>query len=413
MTNKRRNPFRRRLALVAIPATVAAACFGGAAVSAPNATVTTITVNTLPIANALPLDLGIQKGFFAAQGIEIKKNTLQSGNDIVLALANNNGDVGYIGYTPAMIGRTQGIPITVVAASETEGTSEADNWQNVVVRGSSSIRTPADLVGKTIALNALKGVAEIVVRGALDKRGVDSSQVKYTVMPFPAMPAALASGLVDAVHTPEPFMSQILAAGGRIVLAPGPELGKYFPNGCYCAREDWVRQNPGLVTRFRTAINQSLVYANSHPDEIRALLPAAIRNIRLPTWSPLVDRVQLLTLAQLAKKYGAITTLPNMTRFVPSFVEGGRTLQATVGQGSFLTLRLDGKVVTTLRPGKYTVAVADRSATDNFHLIGAAVNKSTGVTQRQNATWILNLRKGVYRYLSDGSTRRKGSFRVA
>ncbi len=165
--NKR---FRRRLALVAIPAAVAAACFGGAAVSAPNATVTTITVNTLPIANALPLDLGIQKGFFAAQGIEIKKNTLQSGNDIVLSLANNNGDIGYIGYTPAMIGRTQGIPITVVAASETEGTSEADNWQNVVVRGSSSIRTPADLAGKTVALNALKGVAEIVVRGALDKR---------------------------------------------------------------------------------------------------------------------------------------------------------------------------------------------------------------------------------------------------
>ena len=408
--NKR---FRRRLALVAIPAAVAAACFGGAAVSAPNATVTTITVNTLPIANALPLDLGIQKGFFAAQGIEIKKNTLQSGNDIVLSLANNNGDIGYIGYTPAMIGRTQGIPITVVAASETEGTSDADNWQNVVVRGSSSIRTPADLVGKTVALNALKGVAEIVVRGALDKRGVDSGQVKYTVMPFPAMPAALASGLVDAVHTPEPFMSQILAAGGRIVLAPGPELGKYFPNGCYCAREDWVRKNPGLVTRFRAAINQSLVYANSHPDEIRALLPAAIRNIRLPTWSPLVDRVQLLTLAQLAKKYGAITTLPNMTKFVPSFVEGGRTLQATVGQGSFLTLRLDGKVVTRLKAGKYTVAVADRSATDNFHLTGAGVNKSTGVRQRQNATWILNLRKGLYRYLSDGSTKRKGSFRVA
>ena len=367
--NKR---FRRRLALVAIPAAVAAACFGGAAVSAPNATVTTITVNTLPIANALPLDLGIQKGFFAAQGIEIKKNTLQSGNDIVLSLANNNGDIGYIGYTPAMIGRTQGIPITVVAASETEGTSEADNWQNVVVRGSSSIRTPADLAGKTVALNALKGVAEIVVRGALDKRGVDSGQVKYTVMPFPAMPAALASGLVDAVHTPEPFMSQILAAGGRVVLAPGPELGKYFPNGCYCAREDWVRKNPGLVTRFRAAINQSLVYANSHPDEIRALLPAAIRSIRLPTWSPLVDRVQLLTLARLAKKYGAITTLPNMTKFVPSFVEGGRTLQATVGQGSFLTLRLDGRIVTRLRAGKYTVAVADRSTKDNFHLTGGS-----------------------------------------
>ena len=64
------------------------------------------------------------------------------------------------------------------------------------------------------------------MRGALDKLGIDSSSVKYTVMPFPAMPAALASGLVDAVHTPEPFMSQILAAGGRVVLAPGPVLGR-------------------------------------------------------------------------------------------------------------------------------------------------------------------------------------------
>jgi NitT/TauT family transport system substrate-binding protein len=391
--------------------TAIAACFGTVAGATPKATVTTVTVNTLPIANALPLDLGIQKGFFAAQGIEIKKTLLQSGNDIVLALANNNGDVGYIGYTPAMIGRTQGIPITVVAASETEGTSEADNWQNVVTR-SNSIRTPADLVGKTIALNALKGVAEIVVRGALEKRGIDSNSVKFTAMPFPAMPTALANGQVDAVHTPEPFMSQILAAGGHIVLAPGPDLGKYWPNGCYCAREDWVRKNPGLVQRFRAAINQSLVYANSHPDEIRALLPAATRNIRLPTWSPLIDRAQLLTLAQLAKKYGAITTLPNMTKFVPSFVEGGKTLQGTVGQGSFLTLRLDGEIVTKLRAGKYTVAVVDKSTTDNFHLAGSGANRSTSVAKQENATWIVSLKKGAYTYSSDGRAKKKRIVRV-
>lgn len=409
---KRRQP--ARLVLLVVPlAVAAAAAFGGVAAGAPSATVTTVTVNTLPIANALPLDLGIQKGFFAAQGIEIRKNTLQSGNDIVLALANNRGDIGYIGYTPGMIGRTQGIPISVVAASETEGATEADNWQNVVVSGSSSIRTPQDLVGKTIALNALKGVAEIVVRGALDKLGVDSGSVKYTVMPFPAMPTALSSGLVDAIHTPEPFMSQVLAAGGRIVMAPGPVLGRYFPNGCYCAREDWVRRNPGVVRRFRTAMNQSLTYANSHPDEIRALLPPAIRNIRLPTWSPLVDRVQLLNLARLAKKYGAIETLPNMTKFVPSFVEGGRTLQATVGQAAFVTLRLDGRVVTRLRAGKYTVAVSDKSTRDNFRLAGAGVNRATSVARRENATWILTLRKGVYRYSSDGASKRKGTIRVS
>ena len=96
--------------------------FGATAAGAPakpQATVT-ITVNTLPIANALPMDLGIKKGFFAEQGIEITKRTLQSGNDIVLALQNSSGEIGYIGWVPAMIARTQGIPVTAIAASEVE-----------------------------------------------------------------------------------------------------------------------------------------------------------------------------------------------------------------------------------------------------------------------------------------------------
>ena len=154
------------------------------------------------------------------------------------------------------------------------------------------------------------------------------------------------------------------------------------------------------------------MYSNSHPDEIRALLPAATRNIRLPTWSPLIDRKQLLELARLAKKYGAITTLPNMTKFAPSFVEGGRTLQATAGPGAFLTLRLDGKIVTRLRAGRYTVAVADQSTTNNFHLTGKGVNRSTSVAKQETATWILTLRKGMYRYSSDGAAKRTRTFRV-
>jgi NitT/TauT family transport system substrate-binding protein len=159
-----------------VVAILAATVFSGAATSAPTARqakLATITVDTLPIANALPMDLGIKKGFFEKQGIEIKKNTLQSGNDVVLALANHNGEIGYLGYVPMMIARTQGIPFTAVAASEVEGTSEADNWQNILVKGSSSIRTPADLAGKTIAVNALKGVGEVMIKAALQKRGVN------------------------------------------------------------------------------------------------------------------------------------------------------------------------------------------------------------------------------------------------
>jgi NitT/TauT family transport system substrate-binding protein len=408
---------RARLLGAAIVGVAALTAFGGAAASAPGtahkAQLTTVTVDTLPIANGFPLDLGIKHGFFEQQGIEIKKTTLQSGNDIVLALANKSGDVGYVGYVPAFIARTSGIPVTVVAASDVEGTSEADNWQNILVKGSSSIRTPADLAGKTIAVNALKGVGEVMIKAALKKQGVDPNSIKLLAMPFPTMRTALANGQVDAIWTPEPFMSQALGDGARIVMAPGPVLGKFWPIGTYVALQDWTKRNPGLAKGFRTALNQSLEYAQGHPEEIRALLPAALQNIRLPIWSPLIDRDQLLTLAKYTKEFGVISTLPNFTQLVPNTIVSGHTLQGTVGPGFTISLLQDGKPVKSLTAGSYTFVVGDRSSAHNFHLTGPGVNKKTSVAKTGRSTWTLTLKKGTYRFQCDPHrTQLKGSFTV-
>jgi NitT/TauT family transport system substrate-binding protein len=413
------NRSRRRGRLLAAATIVGAVAvlgvFGGSAASAPRDNVT-ITLDTLPIANGLPLDLGIQKGFFSQQGIDIKKVTFQSGNDIVLALSNHQGDVGYLGYVPMMIARTQGIPMTLVAASEVEGTSEADNWQNILVKGSSSIRTPADLAGKTIAVNALKGVGEVVIKAALQKVGADPNSIKLVAIPFPTMRTALSNGQVDAIWTPEPFLTQALTQdGARIVMAPGPVLGNYFPNGGYAALHDWTAKNPGLAKRFRTAINQSLAYAQTHPDEIRALLPAATRNVRLPVWSPLIDRKQLLQLAKYAKQYDVISTLPNFTQLFPSDVRSGTAtglLEGTVGPTARIVMRSAGTNAVRLDPGKYVVVVKDLSKKLNFHLVGPGVNKKTGTGQTGTVRWSISLRPGRYAYSSDTGGLR-GSFRVS
>src|SRR5919202_3417144 len=247
----------KRIVLLAAVAGAIVATFSGAAASAPTTAarpLATVTVDTLPIANALPLDLGIKKGFFSAQGIEINKRTLQSGNDIVLALANNNGEIGYLGWVPMMMASTQGIPLSAVAASEVEGTSEGDNWQNILVKNDSSIRNPSDLAGKTIAVNALKGVGEVMIKAALKKRGVNPNSIHLLAMPFPTMRTALRNGQVDAIWTPEPFLSQALNLdNARVVMAPGPVLGKFWPIGGYAALGSWIRRNPALFKKFRAA----------------------------------------------------------------------------------------------------------------------------------------------------------------
>jgi NitT/TauT family transport system substrate-binding protein len=372
---------------------------------------TTITLNTLPIANGFPLDLGIQKGFFRAQRIEINKRTLQSGNDIVLALSNRNGDIGYVGWVPAMIARTQNIPLTAVAASDVEGTSNADNWQNILVRSDSDIRQPSDLAGKTIAVNALKGVGEVMIKAALRKRGVNPDSIRLLAMPFPTMPAALRNRQVDAIWTPEPFMTQALNDGARVVMAPGPVLGRFWPIGTYVAHNDWVRNNPALARRFRTAMHRSLTYAQSHPNEIRELLPAATRNVRLPIWSPLIDRAKLRQLATYARQFGVITSQPNLSALVPRTVTGGKTLQGTVRNTS-LSLLVDGRAVRTLPEGEYTFVVQDRSRTQGFVLRGAGVRRQTTARFTGRATWTLSLAPGRYTYSSPGSRALTRTFRV-
>ena len=231
---------------------------------------------------------------------------------------NSNGEIGYLGWVPMFIARTQGIPLTAVAASEVEGTSEADNWQNILVKGSSSIRTPADLAGKTVAVNALKGVGEVMIKAALKKRGVDPESVRLLALPFPAMRTALQNGQVDAIWTPEPFLTpgaqrrrphrDGAGAGARTLLADRRLRG---------TRRAGRHGTPASPPSSATAINQSLAYAQANPNEIRDLLPAASRNVRLPIWSPLIDRDKLLQLAQYTKEFGVITTLPNMTQARP------------------------------------------------------------------------------------------------
>jgi plastocyanin len=43
----------------------------------------------------------------------------------------------------------------------------------------------------------------------------------------------------------------------------------------------------------------------------------------------------------------------------------------------------------------YTIAVRDRTAEHNFHLVGAGVNRKTTVKKRQTATWRVTFRKGA------------------
>jgi NitT/TauT family transport system substrate-binding protein len=227
-TSRQRGGAAAALAAVAL---AVAACGGddGGGGSASTATGTgtgdapapaTVTVGTLPTANAAPMYLGMKKGFFRAEGLTVKPQVGEGGGSLIAALNSNAVQFAFVGVIPMVTAVSKDVPIKVVAASDAAGATPQTDWQVTMVSKSSPIRDVSDLEGKTIGVNALRGVAEVMIKNSVEKQGVDPDSLKLLEIPFPDMPAALAQKQVDAVLATEPFLSAILADGGRQVDAP-------------------------------------------------------------------------------------------------------------------------------------------------------------------------------------------------
>ena len=88
-------------------------------------------------------------------------------------------------------------------------------------------------------------------------------------------------------------------------------------------------------------------------------------------------------------------------------------LVGTDGPGFTITLTKGGKKVKSLKAGKYTITVRDKSNIHNFHLRGPGLNKSTAVSFVGTKTFTVTLKSGTYKYVCDPhASSMKGSFKV-
>jgi plastocyanin len=100
----------------------------------------------------------------------------------------------------------------------------------------------------------------------------------------------------------------------------------------------------------------------------------------------------------------------------PTGAMGPTKLKGTVGPGFTISLKKGTVKVKTLKPGKYTITVADKSNIHNFHLKGPGVNnKITSVVFVGTKTVTVTLKKGKYTYVCDphaAMASMRGSFTV-
>ena len=282
-----------------------------------------IRVGVVPIADVAPLYLGREKGFFADVGLDVDPRPASGGAAIVPAVLDGQLEFGFSNTISLVIAASQGRRLQIVASGALGGTDERRAWANLLVRRDGDIADAADLEGRTIGVNSLNNICEVTIKASLEQQGVDVSTLTFTEVPFAEMSQALQSGQVAAVCAVEPFLSRAEGSGGRAIdpfyirTAPDLTVATWFTGTRYAGT------HPGVVSRFRRAMNRSLAYAHAHPDEVRRILPSYMdiapglaRRIRLPTWRPDLNRPTSALLARLAEKYGLIERRPDLDALV-------------------------------------------------------------------------------------------------
>jgi NitT/TauT family transport system substrate-binding protein len=291
-----------------------------------------VKVGTIPIVHAAALVLGIEKGFFEEEGLDVEFDTAAGGAAIVPGLTSGEFQFGLANPVSPMLAASQGLDIVLVANAdhaEANPVVNADGWVEapdvVLVREDSGIESAADLNGRSVAVNTFKGIAELTVKSAADRLGADSSTFDLVEVGFPDMLGALESGAVDAIVVSEPFYT--IARGAdteyRGLFSYMSEAGPELPGDVYFATREYAEANPDVISAFAAAAHRSNAYAQAHKDEARAILStytsidaATAEQIFLPTWyedeNAPFNLEGLQALADLMVTYGVVDSAPDI-----------------------------------------------------------------------------------------------------
>ncbi|GAA1211728.1 ABC transporter substrate-binding protein [Rhodoglobus aureus] len=291
--------------------------------SAPSAgEPTAITVGVIPIVDTAPLWLGVEKGFFSDEGLDVTVQPTTGGAASVPGVVGGSYDFAFGNYVSGMVANDQGLALKYVANGNT--TAGDPDFGAVIVPADSDIQTPADLSGKIVAVNNLQNIGDTTIRTVVDDDGGDSSTIKFVEVSFPDAEAAVANEQVDAAWILAPFLNSAVANGARVITYNFSDFNPNLDVAGYFTTLDTFENKPELVAAFATAMNKSLEYSDNNPDEVKQIVTTYTKMTMeqldamvLPKFNVDFNREAMEKLGAAAFGYGTLSAEPNLDELLP------------------------------------------------------------------------------------------------
>ena len=221
--------------------------------SEPPAQVKTLRLGFFPNLTHAPALVGLQNGLFKDAlkplGVTVTPTAFNAGPDAVSALFGNSLDITYIGPNPTInaYAESQGDAVRVIAGAASAGAA-------LVVRP--EINSVADLPGRKLATPQLGNTQDVALRYWLKDQGLTSDvegggDVAIVPQSNGEGLTAYGSGQIDGAWVPEPWVSEYLKAGAKVLV----DERTLWPDGKFVTtnvlvRREFLSQHPDVVEAF-------------------------------------------------------------------------------------------------------------------------------------------------------------------
>jgi NitT/TauT family transport system substrate-binding protein len=215
-----------------------------------------VKVSDLGVLADAPFYIGIEKGYFAAEKIELSLQRFNSGQQAVAPLSSNQLQVAGGAVSAALFNAfLRDWPVRITMARARDVPRHSGNA--LIVRKDLQPQVPslASLKGLKVALNAPAASMQFMLGHMLASASLKLSDVDVVYMGFPNMAAAFSTKAIDAATSTEPFTSRFEAQGLAYTLHQASDILRSPPMevAVLLYNTDWAEKNADEARRFSAA----------------------------------------------------------------------------------------------------------------------------------------------------------------
>lgn len=262
----------------------------------------TFQLSFLPQGSDAAVYVGVQKGLYAAEHLDVTIIAGRGSTDTLSKIATGVIDLGFVSFDIFLASKSSGtVPATAVMAFLTKPPD------SLLVATSSGITRLKDVVGRKVGTPPFSS-SNLAWPIMLAQNGIDPASVTLLKADPNTLPGLLATGQIDAINgwaTTAPSLQPVLAAAGKTMMViPWSNSGYEGYSLTVVASDKTLAERPEVVRRFLKVTRQAIAIVYENTDRAAEMVKAMVPQAELAVFKAQIEATKPYLLNEITDREG-------------------------------------------------------------------------------------------------------------